>query len=152
VDGVAYDNPPGSRHSRRYEDVLEILTNGISVLTSLNLEYIEQPQAFVPGLTGRGPAETVPQSFVASADEVVVVDAPPEMVLSERVEGGVTVHAGLAEQLSQLRGRALLLTADVVDRQLEAYLELHGIHASWGTQGGVFVCMTPRGGAPRTLA
>jgi two-component system, OmpR family, sensor histidine kinase KdpD len=152
VDGVAYDNPPRSRHSKRYEDVLEILTNGISVLTSLNLEYIEQQQAFVLGITGRVPAETVPQSFVASADEVVVVDAPPEMVLSALDGHGVTVHTALAEQLSQLRGRALLLTADVVDRQLEAYLELHAIHSSWGTQERILVCMTPRADAAGMLA
>lgn len=152
VDGVAYDNPPGSRHRKRYEDVLDILANGISVLTSLNLEYIEEQQAFVLRITGRVPAETVPQSFVAAADEVVVVDAPPETVLAERRDDGVTERAGLAGQLSQLRSRALLLTADVVDRQLEAYLELHGIHSSWGTQERILVCMTPRADAAAMLA
>jgi two-component system sensor histidine kinase KdpD len=58
----------------------------------------------------------------------------------------------LAQQLSQLRERALLLTADVVDRQLEAYLELHGIEASWGTQERILVCMTPRADATAMLA
>ena len=152
VDGVAYDNPPGSRHGKRYQDVLEILAGGISVLTSVNLEYIEEQQAFVLRLTGRIPSETVPQSFVAAADEVVVVDAPAETVLAKRGDDGMAVRAGLAEQLSQLRGRALLLTADVVDRQLEAYLELHGIHSSWGTQERILVCMTPRADAAAMLA
>jgi two-component system sensor histidine kinase KdpD len=152
IDGVAYDNPPGSRHRKRYEDVQEIVEHGISVMTSINLEYIEEQQEFVRTVTGEVPKDTVPQSFIASADEVVVVDAPPEAVLEERDGEGLTLHAHLAQQFSQLRERALLLTADVVDRQLEAYLELHGIEASWGTQERILVCMTPRADATAMLA
>jgi two-component system sensor histidine kinase KdpD len=152
IDGLAYNNPPGSRHRRRYEDVQEIVERGISVLTSINLEYVEEQQEFVRAVTGAVPADTVPQSFIASADEVVVVDAPPEAVLEERDGEGLTLHAHLAQQLSQLRERALLLTADVVDRQLEAYLELHGIESSWGTQERILVCMTPRADATAMLA
>jgi two-component system sensor histidine kinase KdpD len=152
IDGLAYDNPPGSRHRKRYEDVQEIVEHGISVMTSLNLEYIEEQQEFVRTVTGDVPQDTVPQSFVVSADEVVVVDAPPETVLEERDGEGVTLRAQLAEQLSQLRERALLLTADVVDRQLEAYLDLHGIESSWGTQERILVCMTPRADATTMLA
>lgn len=152
VDGVAYDNPPGSRHGKRYEDVQELLEHGISVLTSINLEYIEEQQAFVRGITGDVPADTVPQTFVVSADEVVVVDASPDAVLSERDHDGLTLRARLAQELSQLRERALLLTADVVDRQLESYLELHGIESSWGTQERILVCMTPRADATAMLA
>jgi two-component system sensor histidine kinase KdpD len=152
IDGLAYDNPPGSRHRKRYEDVQEIVEHGISVLTSINLEYVDEQQEFVRAVTGAAPAETVPQSFVGSADEVVVVDAPPETVLEELDGEGLTLHARLAQQLSQLRERALLLTADVVDRQLEAYLELHGIESSWGTQERILVCMTPRADATAMLA
>lgn len=152
VDGLAYDNPRGGRHAKRYEDVQEILEGGISVLTSINLGYIEEQQVFVREVTGAAPTQTVPQSFIVSADEVVVVDAPPEAVLEERDQDGVTVQARLARQLSQLRGRALLLTADVVDRQLETYLELHGIESSWGTQERILVCMTPRADASAMLA
>jgi two-component system sensor histidine kinase KdpD len=152
VDGLAYDNPPASRHHKRYEDVQEIVEHGISVLTSVNLEYVDEQQEFVRTVTGVAPTDTVPQSFIASADEVVVVDAPPEMVLEERDGDGLTLHARLAHQLSQLRERALLLTADVVDRQLEAYLELHGIESSWGTQERILVCMTPRADATAMLA
>jgi two-component system sensor histidine kinase KdpD len=141
IDGLAYDYPPGSPHRKRYEDVDELLAAGVSVLTSINLEYVAEQQAFVRGVTGRVPAETVPQGFVERADEVVVVDAPPDA--DAPVE---------TQQLSQLRQRALLLTADVVDRQLEAYLELHGIHSSWGTQERILVCMTPRANAATLLA
>jgi two-component system sensor histidine kinase KdpD len=141
VDGLAYDNPPGSRHRRRYEDVEELLESGLSVLTSINLEYIAEEQEFVRGVTGSAPSATVPQAFIDGAEEVVVVDAPPD--LEARLDAG---------QLSQLRQRALLLTADVVDRQLEAYLGLHGIQSAWGTQERILVCMTPRANAARMLA
>jgi two-component system sensor histidine kinase KdpD len=114
---------------------------GITVLTSINLEYVAEQQTFVRAVTGRAPAETVPQAFIDRAEEVVVVDAPTDA--DEDAE---------AHQLSQLRQRALLLTADVVDRQLEAYLELHGIQSSWGTQERILVCMTPRANAAALLA
>jgi two-component system, OmpR family, sensor histidine kinase KdpD len=141
VDGLAYDNPTGSRHRKRCEDVEELLGGGISILTSINLEYIAEQQEFAAGLVGHTKAETVPQAFIDRADEVVVVDAPPD--------AGARIGA---HQLSQLRQRALLLTADVVDRQLESYLRLHGIQSSWGTQERILVCMTPRANAARMLA
>ncbi|HEX7138548.1 MAG TPA: universal stress protein [Vicinamibacterales bacterium] len=141
VDGLAYDNPPGSRHARRYQDVEELLDAGISVTTSINLAYITEEQDFVRGVLGTTRAETVPQEFIDRADEVVVVDAPPE--------GDTGIEE---QQLSQLRQRALLLTADVVDRQLEAYLRLHGIQSTWGTQERILVCMTPRANAAKMLA
>jgi two-component system, OmpR family, sensor histidine kinase KdpD len=141
VDGLAYDNPPGSRHAKRYEDVDELLAAGIAVITSLNIEYIEEQQDFVEGVTGGRRRETVPQAFVDRAEEVVVVDAPPEAGTPEQTE-----------RLSKLRQRALLLTADVVDQQLEAYLQLHGVHPTWGTQERILVCMTPRANAAAMLA
>ncbi len=141
IDGLAYDNPSGSRHQKRHEDVEELLGAGIEVLTSINLEYIDEQQEFVEHVLGRTRRETVPQEFIDRADEVVVVDAPPE------AETGIE-----AQQLSQLRQRTLLLTADVVDRQLDHYLKLHGVLATWGTQERILVCMTPRANAAKMLA
>src|SRR5262245_47856682 len=143
VDGLAYNNPPAARHSKRYEDVEELLESGIAVLTSINLEYIAEEQEFVRSVVGRMRAETntVPQQFIDRADEVVVVDAPT---------GADTGMEG--QPLSQLRRRTLLLTADVVDRQLETYLRLNGIQSTWGTQERILVCMTPRANASRMLA
>lgn len=139
VDGLAYDNPPRLRHERRYQDVEELLEAGISVLTTVNLEYIAEQQDFVGQVVGRVPKESVPQSFVSQADEVVVVDAPP----GAEAEG--------ADGLALLRQRALLLTAEVVERQLEAYLQRHGLRSTWGTQERILVCMTPRANASRML-
>jgi two-component system, OmpR family, sensor histidine kinase KdpD len=141
IDGLAYDNPAGSRHPHRYEDVEELLASGISVLTTINLEYIAEQQDYVRSVVGSAGTETVPQDFIDRADEVVVVDAPPD------AEAHIDAH-----QLSQLRQRALLLTADVVDQQLESYLRLNGIQSSWGTQERILVCMTPRANAAKMLA
>jgi two-component system sensor histidine kinase KdpD len=141
VDGLAYDNPPGSPRAKRYQDVEELLEAGISVITSINLEYIAEQKDFVQSVTGRTKSESVPQAFLDLADEVVVVDAPPGSVT------GIEAH-----QLSQLRQRTLLLTADTVDRQLESYLRLHGIQSTWGTQERILVGMTPRANAAKMLA
>jgi len=141
IDGLAYDNPPGSRHSKRYQDVEELLEAGISVITSINLEYITEQQDFVRSVTGTTKSDTVPQEFIDAADELVVVDAPAD------AEADIE-----AQQLSQLRQRALLLTADVVDRQLATYLRLHGVQSTWGTQERILVCMTPRANAAKMLA
>jgi two-component system sensor histidine kinase KdpD len=140
VDGLAYDNPPGSRHAKRYEDVEELVEAGISVVTSINLEYIAEQQPFVQDVVGTTKADTVPQAFIDAADEVVVVDAPPD------------ADGADSQRLSHLRQRALLFTADVVDRQLEEYLRCHGVQSSWGTQERILVCMTPRANAARMLA
>ena len=152
VDGLAYDNPPGSRHPKRYLDVEDLLDAGIAVCASLNLEFIDEEQDFVERVTGRRRTQTVPQRFVDSADEVVIVDALPDTRVGGQSTEPPAAAAMRTQGLSQLRERALLLTADVVDRQLEAYLELHGIRPTWGTQERILVCMTPRANAAAMLA
>jgi len=141
VDGLAYDNPAGSPRRKRYQDVEALLEAGISVITSINLEYIREQKDFVLSVVGKAKAESVPQAFIDLADEIVVVDTPPG--------SGVGISAN---QLSQLRQRTLLLAADAVDRQLEQYLRLNGIQLSWGTQERILVCMTPRANAAKMLA
>lgn len=96
IDGLAYDYPPGHRHATRYEDIDELLDGGVSVLTSINLEFIREQQAFVAPILGRTRRNTVPQSFIERADEVVVVDAPATE------QGGLT-----PQQLSLLRQSTL---------------------------------------------
>lgn len=135
VDQLASDNPPGSAREHRWQDVEELLNHGINVLTAINLQYITELQPEIEKLTGRRPARSVPQSFIRSADEIVVVDVPPEALN----EGTLT-----ARQLSGLRELALLLAAEVVESQLQRYMDSHGIHQSWGTQERILVCITPR--------
>jgi two-component system sensor histidine kinase KdpD len=151
VDGLAYDNPPGSTHASRWEDVNELLDAGISVLTSVNIQYIDDLQERVQRITGKSVTQTVPRSFLNSADEIVVVDAPEEMCITRDGEmGGGT--AGPQQKLSELREIALLLAADVVDKQLEAYLQRNGLPQTFGAQERILVCITPRANAAPMIA
>lgn len=154
VDGAAYDNPPGSRNPKRWQDILELVQSGIVVVTSLNLQHIEERQEEVKLITGKQPRQTVPESFLYGANEIVIVDVPPELLL-ERAGGPEAGDAALAEtqrQLSALRELALLLTAEVVDKQLEDYLLAHGIDQRWGTQERILVCLTPGSNAEAMIA
>ena len=145
VDGLAYDNPPGARHPHRWQDVKELLEAGISVIGSVNIQYIEELRERVEHITGKHVSETVPQSFISAADEIVVVDAPPELCITR------ADPAASAQKLSELREIALLLAADVVDRQLESYLGRNGVQQIFGTQERILVCITPRANAAEMI-
>ncbi len=109
VDGLAYDNPPGSRHAKRYQDVEDLLEAGISVLTSINLEYIAEQQDV--RARGRRPR--------AGRDRAAGVHRPGRRSGRRRRPAGGRRRRDGGDELSALRQRALLLTAEVVDRQLE---------------------------------
>ena len=154
VDGVAYDNPPGSKNPKRWQDVEELLAAGIIVITALNLQHIEERGEDVERITGKRVKETVPERFLYAADEIVIVDVPPELLL-ERAGQPATADASPADaprRLSELREIALLLAAEVVDKQLEGYLLAHGIEQLWGTQERILVCLTPVSNAQAMIA
>ncbi len=150
VDGLAYDNPPGSARAKRWQDVEALLNAGISVITSVNLQHIEEKRPQVEAITGKHVDQTVPLSFLNMADEIVVVDAPPASCM--KVDSGKASKPLTQNQLSELREIALLLAADVVDKQLERYLARHGIQQLWGTQERILVWLTPNDDADRMLA
>jgi len=145
VDGLAYDNPPGSRRPNRWQDVQDLLAAGISVIAAVNLQYIEERQAEVERVTGKRGKETVPISFVYSADELEVVDAPAGDCVDREgnANGGASREGSRQQQLSELREIALLLAADVVDRQLENYLKRSGAEQLWAAQERILVYLTP---------
>lgn len=130
IDGLAYDNPPGSRHARRWQEIDELLQAGISVMTSINLQYIQELQEEVACITNKRPAETVPLEFLKRADDIEIVDVPAR-----------------DEPMSRLREMALLVAAEVVESELRAYLECHQIEENWGIQERILVGITPRTGA-----
>src|SRR5262245_20811649 len=130
IDGLAYDNPTGSKHTHRWQQIEELLEAGISVITSVNLQYIEELQEEVAAITGKRPAETVPVAFLKRADDIEVIDAPAEEL-----------------QRSRLRELALLVAADVVEAELRSYLEAHRIEENWGIQERILVGITPRSDA-----
>src|SRR5579872_4775846 len=135
IDGLAYDNPPGALHQKRWQDVEDLLNVSISIVTTVNLQYIEGEQDAVAKITGKAAGQTIPRNFVNKADEIELVDAPPELALQRASDGAFPDQAGvLAQQLSELRELALVLAAEVVDHQLEEYLRRHGIEMAWGVQ------------------
>ncbi|MDE3198210.1 MAG: sensor histidine kinase KdpD [Acidobacteriota bacterium] len=137
IDELARDNPPGSRFTHRWQDVEALRKHGINVIGAINLQHVCEEQDAVERITGRRTANSVPTSFVNSADEIEIVDVPAG-----------EVQASLSpEQLDQLRELALLLAAQVVEEQLQRYMDAHGIKQSWGTQERILVCITPRSSA-----
>lgn len=152
IDGLAYDNPPGSPNPHRWQDVNHLLEAGISVITTVNLQYLEKLCNEVELITGKRVQCTIPRTFLDHADEIAVVDVPAADSLSR---GPSPVHQAAlgAEQhkLSRLRELALLVAASVVDYQLEDYLKSHGVDQSWGVQERILVCVTPRSNAAEML-
>ncbi len=152
VDGLAYDNAPGSTHAKRWQDVADLLDAGISVITSVNLQHIEEKREQIEAITGKHVSQTVPLSFLQLADEIVVVDAPAEGRISFSDDSKQGNSQRLSQmQLSELREIALFLAADVIDKQLERYLLSHGIEQTWGTQERIMVCIAPDSDARRML-
>jgi two-component system sensor histidine kinase KdpD len=147
IDGLAYHNPPGSKHSERWQDVEELLAAGISVVTSINLQYVKERQAQVEAIRGKVVQDSVPEAFIRAADEIELVDAAPEYCTPGSDGADQATLNWQQHQLSQLREIALVLAADVVDHQLEAYLKRQGIEQSYGTQERILVCLTPRSNA-----
>ena len=147
IDGLAYNNPPGSRNPERWQDVSELLDRGISVITAVNLQHIREKQDEVQRITGKRAANSIPEEFLLEADEIELVDAPPDALIGRSSDGSMPDP----RQLAELREIALLLAADVVDRQLQCYLDSHGIAARWGAQERILVCLTPRSNAERML-
>jgi two-component system, OmpR family, sensor histidine kinase KdpD len=151
IDGLAYDNPPGCRHQKRWQDVEEILSAGFSVLTSLNLQYVEEHRRQVEQITGKRVTSTVPVAFIQEADEIEIVDAPAAASTGTTAASAPVAEPTGQQKLQALREIALLLAADVVDRQLTKYLELEGLAAHWGTHERLLVCITPRSDASRII-
>ncbi|MGH9328015.1 MAG: hypothetical protein ACRD2B_15205 [Terriglobia bacterium] len=148
VDGLAYDNPPSAPHAKRWQDVDQILTSGISVIGTVNLQYIEELRGEVERITGKEVSDTIPLSFVKMADEIEVVDAPAELLLERGGQEVVSDGRTHREQmLSELREIALLLAADVVDHQRESYLQRQGVAPLFGAHERILVCVTPRASA-----
>ena len=147
IDELANKNAPGSRFAHRWQDVEELRAHGIHVVTALNLQHVGEQQEAVERITGKRAASSVPASFLNSADELVVVDVPAERLAAVNGRSEETKAA----QLSELRELALLLAAQVVEEQLQRYMDAHGIMQSWGTQERILVCITPRSSARAML-
>ncbi|MGD0963664.1 MAG: hypothetical protein ABSA57_07150 [Candidatus Acidiferrales bacterium] len=152
IDGLAYDNPPGSLNPHRWQDVEQLLEARISVVTTINLQYLEKLRDEVERITGKRASCSIPRGFLdSSADEIVVVDAPAIERLLHRATAPDRAALLAEHKLSRLRELALLVAASVVDHQLESYLRSHGVDQSWGVQERILVCITPGSNAAQML-
>ncbi|MEI6682260.1 MAG: sensor histidine kinase KdpD [Bacteroidota bacterium] len=140
VDELAHTNAAGSRHAKRYQDVLEILESGISVYTTLNVQHLESRSETVAQITGITVRETLPDEIFENADEVEVVDLPPDELLQRLSEGKVYSAERSKEaienffrkgNITALREMALRIVADRVDRQLHEYMQDKRIRGPW---------------------
>jgi two-component system, OmpR family, sensor histidine kinase KdpD len=152
VDELAHTNVEGSRHAKRWQDVEELREAGIEVYTTLNVQHVESLNDVVAQITGVTVRETVPDAVLASADEIKLVDLPPDDLLERLRDGKVYVPA-MAERalesffrkgnLIALRELALRTTADRVDADMQAYRKEHGIERTWAASDRLLVCVSP---------
>lgn len=149
IDEMAHTNIPGSRHNKRYQDIEELLSSGIDVYTTLNIQHLESLNDIVAQITGAVVRETVPDRLLKAA-QIQLVDIPPQELM-QRLKDGKVFVPGQAEEalrkffrpgnINALRELALRYTARRVDRQLESYMRVHGIAGPWPTGERIMVCV-----------
>lgn len=140
VDELAHTNVEGSRHPKRYSDVEELLDAGIDVYTTINIQHVESLNDVVAQITGVRVRETVPDGVLERADEIKLVDLPPEDLIRRLEEGkvylGAAAERALASyftpgNLTALRELALRHAAERVDDEMQAYMRAHAISGTW---------------------
>ncbi|MBI5846362.1 MAG: sensor histidine kinase KdpD [Nitrospirae bacterium] len=157
MDELAHTNAPGSRHKKRWQDVYELLGAGINVYTTINVQHLESLNDVVAQITGINVHETVPDFLLDRADEIELVDLPPDDLLQRLKDGKVYVPE-LAAQARQnffrkgnllaLRELALRRTAERVDEQMQSYREVKGVKEVWPAAERLLVCIGPN---PRSI-
>ncbi|EGT3572573.1 two-component system sensor histidine kinase KdbD [Citrobacter amalonaticus] len=160
MDELAHSNAPGSRHPKRWQDIEELLDAGIDVFTTVNVQHLESLNDVVSGVTGIQVRETVPDPFFDAADEVVLVDLPPDD-LRQRLKEGKVYIAGQAERaiehffrkgnLIALRELALRRTADRVDDQMRAWRGRPGEEKVWHTRDAILLCIGHNTGSEKLV-
>jgi two-component system sensor histidine kinase KdpD len=150
VDELAHTNVEGSRHPKRWQDVVELLDAGIDVYTTVNVQHLESRKESVEAITGVPVRETVPDSILERADQIEVIDISPSELLKRLGEGKVypgekaqraAANFFKPEPLTALREIALRVTAERVDRDLQAYSRLSPDKGAWNTNERVMVAV-----------
>ena len=151
VDELAHTNAPGSRHSKRWQDVEELLSAGINVYSTLNVQHIESLNDVVAQITGVRVRETIPDSVLEQADEIELVDLTPDELLQRLREGKVYVPDAASRAMESffrkgnliaLREMALRRTAERVDAQMRGYMEEQGIRETWAASERALVAVS----------
>src|ERR1700738_4091935 len=151
VDELAHTNAPGSRHSKRYLDVEELLDRGIDVYTTVNIQHIESLNGVVAQITRVRVRETVPDSVFDRADAIELIDLTPDDLIQRLREGKVYVpkqaeraleHYFSPGNLTALRELALRRTAERVDEQLLTHMQANAIAGPWAAGERILVCLS----------
>ncbi len=160
VDELAHTNAPGSRHPKRWMDVEELLDAGVDVYTTLNVQHLESLNDDVRQISGVRVQETVPDTVFEEADEIELVDLPPDELLVRLKEGKVYVPEQAKRAIENffrkgnliaLRELALQQTAHRVDAQMQDYREDHAIREVWQVGERLLVCIGPNPMAERLV-
>lgn len=160
VDELAHTNAPGSRHARRWQDVEELLAAGLDVYATVNVQHLESLNDLVGQITGVVVRETVPDAVLERADQVELVDLPPEDLLKRLHEGKVYIPEQARRALESffrtgnliaLREMALRKTAERVEAQMQRYRELHGIAETWPVAERILVAVSSGPAAARLV-
>jgi two-component system sensor histidine kinase KdpD len=151
VDELAHTNIPGSKHRKRYEDVLDLVAAKMEVLSTVNVQHLESIAPTVAAITGIKIRETVPDWVLEHASEIVMVDLTPE-ALQNRMKRGEVYHTEKVDQalknffrrgnLIALRELALRQVAEQVDRSLETYMDQKDIQDPWPVRERLAVCFS----------
>ena len=152
MDELAHSNVQGSRHPKRWQDVEELLAAGIDVYSTINVQHIETLNDIVGGITGVRVWETVPDRVFDLADEVVLVDLPPDELL-QRLKDGKVYLPQQAERATQnffrkgnliaLRELALRRSADRLDKEILKYRKDNAVSSVWQTRESILACIGP---------
>lgn len=151
IDELAHSNAPGSRHKKRYQDVEEILSSGIDVYTTLNVQHLESRSDLVYQITGVVIQEKIPDSFLELADQIELIDISPEVLLRRLSEGKVYIGERAVkaaenffkiENIIALRELALRFTAEKVDEQLRSQMVMKQISNVWNTNERLLVAVS----------
>ncbi|MFD6887460.1 ATP-binding protein [Streptomyces sp. NPDC059957] len=151
VDELAHTNVPGSRNTKRWQDVEELLQAGIDVVSTVNIQHLESLGDVVETITGVRQRETVPDEVVRRADQIELVDMSPQALRRRMAHGNIyksdKVDAALSNyfrpgNLTALRELALLWVADRVDEYLQEYRGEHNIRSTWQARERILVGLT----------
>ncbi len=152
VDEYAHTNVPGSRHPKRWQDIDELLASGIDVWTTLNIQHLESLNDVVLKITKVRVRETVPDMVFDKADEIVLVDFPPDELLRRLAEGKVYVQDTAAravesffkpQNLTALRELALRRAAERIDADLIGRMQAQAIEGPWAAGERILACIGP---------
>ncbi|WP_201156592.1 sensor histidine kinase, partial [Rhodobaculum claviforme] len=150
IDELAHTNVEGSRHEKRWQDVEEVLAAGIDVWTTLNIQHLETLNDRVARITGVRVRETVPDAVLEMADEIELIDLPPEELIERLRAGKVYIQDQIARavqnffakgNLTALRELAMRAAADRVDAQLQEHMRANAIGGPWPTQERILVAV-----------